>query len=189
MTIYFHLFWCYIWQIYFYSFSRNHPVSQFSPFSPLSPSTSEIWSIWKAKFSYLYLKPLRLTSAKYYSSTCALWLLMPARQEKIMGESVRGAGKPRRDSHWSGGKENTSPTWLRGMFTAPGITPSVASSWGWRGNCEKSTLSKYLSHINNKDILGGQGSAKLLIGGGGRENSGGRRRRWKKSQEGRAWRK
>ena len=108
---------------------------------------------------------------------------MPAKQEKIMGESVWGAGRPRRDSHWSGGKENTSPTCLRGMFTAPGIAPSEASSCGWRGNCREVHMSRNLSHVHNKDILGGQGSAELLIGGGGWEKSGGGRRR-KKSQEG-----
>ena len=166
--------------IFFFIFKT--PSSWFGPFSPLGPSTSEIWSIWKAKFSYLYLRPVVLSRVQFQCSTWALWLLTPAKQEKIIGESFWGAGRPRRDSHCSGGKENTSPTCLRGMFTAPGIDPSEASSWGWRCNCREEHISKNLSHVHNKNILRVQGSAELFIGGGGWEN-GGRGRRRKKPHE------
>ena len=57
---------------------------------------------------------------------------MPARHEKIIGESDCGAALPIRDSHLSGDIEKTSATLPRGMFTAPGITPSDANSLGWR---------------------------------------------------------
>ena len=75
---------------------------------------------------------IELFSFKPSQFTCALWLLMPARHEKIIGESDWGAVLPTKDSHLSGDNEKTSATWPRGMFTAPGIAPSDANSLGWR---------------------------------------------------------
>ena len=106
-----------------------------TPLSPLSPPASEVGGVRKAKLRYLHLQQDGNLSLMPSLFTCALWLLMPARHEKIIGESGWGAALPTKDSHLSGDNEKTSATWPRGMFTAPGIAPSDASSLGWRTIC------------------------------------------------------
>ena len=103
---------------------------------------------------------IELFSFKPSQFTCALWLLMPARHEKIIGESDWGAALPTNDSHLSGDIEKTSATWPRGMFTAPGIAPSDANSLGWRTYllwCKR--LAWNLSHVYDQNIFWDQGSA------------------------------
>ena len=124
--------------IYISANSQIYEISYLwtTPLSPLSPPASEVGGVRKAKLSNLHLKQDGTAMLKPSSLfTCALWLLMPARHEKIIGESDWGAALPTKDSHLSGDIEKTSATWPRGMFTAPGIAPSDTNSLGWRAIC------------------------------------------------------
>ena len=148
--------------IYISANSQIYEISYLwtTPLSPLSPPASEVGGVRKAKLSNLHLQQDGTHSFKLSLFTCALWLLMPARQEKIIGESDWGAALPTMDSHLSGDIENTSATWPRGMFTAPGIAPSDANSLGWRTYllwCKR--LAWNLSHVHDQDIFWSKGSA------------------------------
>ena len=121
-----------ILHIYFCKFTNLWNLLWTTPLSPLSPAASKVGGVRKAKLRYLHLQQDWTLSYKPSQFTCALWLLMPARHEKIIGESDWGAALPTKDSHLSGDNEKTSATWPRGMFTAPGIAPSDANSLGWR---------------------------------------------------------